>query len=287
MKTICLIALSCLLSVNCLAWNLDMGNLSKMADLGSKGVKATTDIDEPREISLGEELTSKVLGSTPLWQKPDVQHYVNHVGMWLANQSERPDLPWHFGVIDTETVNAFSMPGGNVLITRGLYERLHSESELAGVLGHEISHVVKKHHLHAIEQANKQDFMSSAAKMWADNKGDQHSELMAKLANAGMNVYTHGLDKQDEFEADRMAVVVAARGGYSPYGLVAVLQTLGSVPNDSQLQMLFDTHPRPADRLDQLGLAMGDRLDDLPNKVDDTGYFAKFAADGHGVPRTR
>jgi predicted Zn-dependent protease len=254
----------------------DLGNIGKALDIGKKAAQATQDIDEPHEVEIGSGLTSEILGTTKLVDDAELQHYVNHVGEWLASQSERPGLKWHFGVIDTDTVNAFSMPGGYVLITRGLFQRMRSESELAGVLGHEISHVVQKHHLKAIQKGMGRAALADTAQMVADQKGNQNSQYAAKFFKAGMDVYAHGLDKSDEFEADRLGVVVAARGGYSPYGLVAVLQTLAVNPEDGAFKLMMDTHPRPSDRLDQLGTAMGDKLDGLTDKVDDEPRFKKL-----------
>src|SRR6185503_13856703 len=75
------------------------------------------------------------------------------LGQWLAMHSERPNLPWKFGIIASDDVNAFSTPGGYVLISRGLLDQMRNESELAGVLAHEIAHVVCKHHLKALQKS--------------------------------------------------------------------------------------------------------------------------------------
>ena len=93
------------------------------------------------ELALGPEIAGRVLGARPLWNDDDAQQRVNVVGRWVASQTTRPDLPWAFGVIDTPEVNAFAAPGGYVLVTRGLYELLATDSEVAAVLGHEISHL--------------------------------------------------------------------------------------------------------------------------------------------------
>ena len=92
------------------------------------------DLTQDEEIALGEQLTAGFLGASPLHPDASLQRYVNRVGKWLALHSDRPDLPWTFAVIDTETINAFAMPGGDVIVSSGLLKRLSSESELAGVL---------------------------------------------------------------------------------------------------------------------------------------------------------
>src|SRR5512145_3274440 len=153
MKTILLI-LSCCIAAPSLAFDFgDLQNkLKTVQQVGKEVKKATEDISEPDEIEMGGGVASNILGAAPLLQNRDVQQYVNNIGRWLAMQTERPDLPWEFGVLDDDDVNAFAAPGGYVLITKGLLTQMHSEAELAGVLAHEISHVLQKHHLKAIKQ---------------------------------------------------------------------------------------------------------------------------------------
>ena len=105
-----------------------------------------------RRLALGPEIAGRILGARPLWSDEDAQRRVNLVGRWVAVQTSRPGLPWTFGVIDTPEVNAFAAPGGFILITRGLYELLSSDSELAAVLGHEISHCVQRDHYNVIHK---------------------------------------------------------------------------------------------------------------------------------------
>jgi predicted Zn-dependent protease len=175
--------------------------------------------------------------------------------------SERADLPWSFGVIRGDTINAFAMPGGTVLVSHGLLKRLANESELAGVLAHEIAHVVKKHQLAAIQS-------SLGSEAWADigkeaagqaigRRGGDAFGLKTRLSNAGVDLVKNGvflrpLDRSMEHEADRLGVVIAARAGYDPYGLVAVLQMLGQTEADNSGTSILDTHPAPADRLAEL-----------------------------------
>jgi len=108
--------------------------------------------EEKEEIQIGQGVAATLPGARPLVQDTSLQRYVNEVGLWTARQSERPDLPWAFGVIDSEHLNAFATPGGSILVTRGLLKVMRSESELAGVLGHEIAHTVRRHHITAMRK---------------------------------------------------------------------------------------------------------------------------------------
>jgi predicted Zn-dependent protease len=240
-------------------FNLRDLNINKMIDTAKNVVKATTDIAEPEEINIGRDMASRLLGAAPLVNDAALQRYVNNVGRWLASQSERPDLPWHFGVLEAPEVNAFAVPGGTVFVTKGLVQHMHSEAQLAGVLAHEISHVLRKHHLKAIQKSAQTSLAGEALQQAIK---DPSGVAREKLISLGSELYTRGLDKSDEFEADRLGVVIAARGGYDSYGLPAVLQTLQAMnAQDSALALMFKTHPSPTDRLGALGERMQGVLD--------------------------
>ncbi len=225
--------------------------------LGGKSLKVGK-TSKTEEIRIGREITGNLLGAAPLVKDDKLQNYVNHVGRWVALQSDRPDLPWHFGVIESSDLNAFAAPGGYVMITRGLYNTLKTEAELAGVLAHEIGHVVKKHHLKVLQ---KQQLLDVGANVLGEQVA-KDSDSVKKLIGSGAEVCARSLDKDAEFEADRIGVVLAARAGYDPYGLPEVLQEIGHASkDDGRVALLFKTHPHPDDRLAKLGEAAGDKLD--------------------------
>lgn len=249
---------------------LDFG---RIIDLGRKAVEiapkvqeATKEYTVEEEVALGEGISAGFLGAIRLHPDERLQRYVNRVGRWLASQTERADLPWTFGVIDTEVINAFAMPGGTVVVSHGLVKRLASEAELAGVLAHEIAHVLKKHQLTAIQSDAGWGAAAQGAKAVASDqigrRGGDVLGLKTQLANAGVDLVKDGLflrplDRSMEYEADRLGVVVAARGGYDPYGFVAVLTMLAQVkPDESGASITFSTHPAPADRLAELEKVM-------------------------------
>lgn len=240
-------------------FNLRDLNINKMLDTAKNVVKATSEIAEPEEISIGRDMSARLLGAAPLVNDPGLQRYVNNVGRWLASQTERPNLPWHFGVLDAPEVNAFAVPGGTVFVTKGLVQKMRSEAQLAGVLAHEISHVLRKHHLKAIQKGAQTSLAGEALQQALKEQSPMARE---KLISLGGELYTRGLDKSDELEADRYGVVVAARGGYDSYGLPSVLQTLQAMSaQDSALAMMFKTHPSPAERLGALSDKMQPVLD--------------------------
>ena len=252
--------------------NLNQLDISKVAQTAQTAKEATFDLSEEQEIVLGQGIVSSLLGIAPLLPNQKVQQYVNNVGRWLTLQTERPNLPWTFAVIDDNDINAFATPGGYIVITKGLLMRMKSEAELAGVLGHEISHVLKKHHLQAVKKAAGMNVAKDILSMGMEAKGT--NPAMVKLASAGTELYTRGLDKEDEFEADRMGIVIAARSGYDPYGLPAVLQTLQTInPQDTGLALMFKTHPTLSDRLNLLSNIMGSGFERFENQAILTARF--------------
>lgn len=217
-------------------------------------------IDE--EILLGREITGNLLGAAPLVKDAALQNYVNSVGRWVASQSDRADLPWHFGVIESDDLNAFAAPGGFVLITKGLYKKMTNEAQLAGVLGHEIGHIVKKHQLKVLQ---KQQLLNIGSNFLSD-KYAKDNKLVSSAIGSGAEISARSLDKTAEYEADRLGITFATRAGYEPYGLVDVLQTLSQTSvNDGSVALLFKTHPHPDERLARLGDAVGNKLDNVKN----------------------
>jgi predicted Zn-dependent protease len=264
-----------------MAATLDLGRL---LDTGRDLATATAGMDEKDEIAVGREIAGRVLGAAPLVADADLQAYVNRVGRWVALQSDRPDLPWHFGVIESPSINAFAAPGGYVLITRGLYEILDNESQLAGVLGHEIGHIMKRHHITVMQ---KSAALSAGARLVQQSR----SAVVNSLIGTGAEVMARGLDKGAEFEADQIGVILAARAGYSPYGLIEVLHKLAARGgSDASLAMLFETHPAPGERLMQLGDALTPRVPQLPAgkepQIRQVAAGAVPAAAGQPLPAT-
>jgi predicted Zn-dependent protease len=234
-------------------------DLNRIFSIGRDAVTAVAGVSEPEELKIGREVAGRMLGAAPLVNDPALQGYVNRVGRWVASQSERPDLPWRFAVIDTASINAFAAPGGYVMLTRGLYEILDNEAQLAGVLAHEIAHIVRRHHVTVMQ---KSAALSAGAQL---AQRDNRSALLNNMIGSGAEVFARGLDKSAEHEADAMGVILAARAGYNPYGLVDVLHKLAARgAEDGSLALLFKTHPAPGDRLEQLGAALTPRVAQLP-----------------------
>lgn len=237
-------------------------NLGKLYDAGDK-VDDLRDRTLEEEAVIGAEVAELLLAEGQLLADESVQRYVNQVGGWLAVNSERPNLRWRFIVLDDPSFNAFAAPSGYVFITSGTLARLDNEAELAGILAHEMSHVLKRHHLAALQQEAQIGILSDLADFAVELsqaregtyrehdqfKVDAGEALQSKVSD----LYYKGLERGDELQADAMAVVIAARAGYDPYAYMGVLQKIeqeqGGNPGWADF---FRQHPSPSDRIEKL-----------------------------------
>lgn len=229
-----------------------------------------------KQQAMGDEAAALLLGAAPLVKNAALQRYVNQLGLWVALQAGDNDIAWRFGVIDTDGVNAFAAPAGYVFITRGLLARLDNESELAGILAHEIAHVLHGHYVNTMIKQDRVAALGDLANsaLSSSGKGD-----WSPLVNLSRGMYASGLDKSDEYQADRLGVVLAARAGYDPYGLPRVLQMYATTPDQGEFELLFSTHPSAATRLDELSTAMGSKLDSVESTgVKNTSAFPRYRA---------
>jgi predicted Zn-dependent protease len=254
----------------CKSTSLKVGNLD-IGKLVNQGVKVfdANNIDEAQEIQLGINMSAVLLGIRPLVQSESINRYVNQVGMWLAQNSERPNLPWHFGVIDSTAINAFAAPGGYIFITSAMIKQLDNEAQLAAVLAHEIIHVTQLHHLNAIKNGTLREAITESLFVSADayqsytsanNQDKQYSAWAKKVTGAAQSLYSKGLDRGDEFQADKLGILLLAKSGYDAYAFVDNLQLLASISaDDSALALMYKTHPTPDQRLE----AMKGQLDTL------------------------
>ena len=186
--------------------------------------------------------------------------YVNTLGSAIALNSDRPDIAYHFLVLNDDAPNALAAPGGYVFITKGTLKGCKSEAELAGVIGHEIAHVTQKHTITVLQRGK---ILQGAAQAGAAAL-EANPEMFAGLVDEATKViFETGLDQSKEYEADRLGTEFASRVGYNPKGLENFLNTLGGIVGYKS-SVLFKTHPDPAKRIGEL-----DKL--LP------GYRDRFA----------
>lgn len=253
-------------------------DIEKLIETGKRVVDATREMPEAEEIRLGQDLAGRLLGAMPPVADDQVQRYVNRLGRWLALQTERPDLPWRFAIVHNDSLGAFATPGGHVFVTSTLVSLMRDESELAGVIAHEIAHVVERHHVHAVMKKARAELARDVAADLARDYTQGNPLVSQVLVNGGMNLYASGLDQDDEFAADLAGMVIAARAGYDPFGLLMLLTTLEAVDvNEPRASLLFATHPDTRSRIERLARA-GEQLEqDLaPMLTDDARFEAVY-----------
>jgi predicted Zn-dependent protease len=204
-------------------------------------------VSEADERKLGEQVSLQLRQQFGVYQDKDVARYVSLVGRVLAQGSSRPALDWQFIVLDTDGVNAFAAPGGIVHVTRGALGLIKNEAELAGVLGHEITHVTAKHTVRSIQ---KNKLVALTAEEVGGSTGLSQSVLSRLAEAAYKNVINNAFDRDDEIESDTVGIALANKAGYAPGALSAVLQRLQD-RNRSQEQPngMFASHPVIKDRI--------------------------------------
>jgi predicted Zn-dependent protease len=233
-----------------------LGIKKNKIDLFKKGVgvvEALQPIGEEEEIVLGEavavEAFSRFGGEYPnqAWNR-----YINLVGNTIAEVSDRPTLNYHFAILNSQEQNAFAAPGGYIFITVGLLKTLKNEAELGGVLAHEVAHVTKKHMLETIRRGAVLGSVSELSLTAMKQNPEMFSSAIDQMTEL---LFTKGLDKDKEFEADVVGIEYAYRAGYHPQGLRDYLQTLRKKEGHVESKF-FTTHPSTALRISKIDILL-------------------------------
>jgi predicted Zn-dependent protease len=226
-----------------------LGKIKKGADQAADMKKKYDDwhVTDAEERQLGEQVSAQLRQRFGVMQDKDVTKYVTLVGSVVAQQSSRAGLDWRFIVLDTDGVNAYAAPGGFVHITRGLLGLMKNESELAGVLGHEITHVANKHTVNAIERSKGMDIGAQEATKNVSSR----TEFVTKLANKSFQkIFSGEWSRTDEDDADRGGIRDASKAGYAPNGLATALQKVADRnANMAEPNGWFSSHPVIKERI--------------------------------------
>jgi len=260
MRTVFICIFISIIFASCQTTGLKIGSLD-VGKIVNQGVALwdSNNIDEKQEIQFGKNMSAVLLGTRPLVENEKLNRYVNNVGLWLASNSTRPNLPWRFGVINSSAINAFAAPGGFIFITSGMLMQLVNEAQLAGVLAHEIIHVIEQHHLNAIKRGTMRSALTQALFISADayqnntktsQKDRKYSAWAKKVTGMAQHLYSKGLARNDEFSADQYGIRLLAKSGYDPFAYLENLQILEAIsPDDASLALMYKTHPTPTERL--------------------------------------
>jgi predicted Zn-dependent protease len=177
-----------------------------------------------------------------------LQNYVNDIGQRIARNSHRPNLPWTFTIVDSPAINAFALPGGYVYVTRGILAYLDDESELAGVLGHEIGHVTARHAAQAYTRQAEANLGLTILGIFVPS-----TQPFSQLSSSGLSVLFLKNGREAELEADRLGVEYGSGAGFDPAGVPRFLATLQRVDamSDRGMPNWLSTHPDPGSRVER------------------------------------
>jgi predicted Zn-dependent protease len=205
-------------------------------------------ISEAQEIQIGQQASQEVAQQLGLVDNQPLQQYVQQVGERLARESERPNLPWSFRVVDDPTPNAFALPGGFIFLTRGMMDLMDSEAEMAAVLGHEIGHVTARHSVTQMSRAQLAQIGLGVGSIFFP----QAAQTFGGLAQTGMQLIflSHGRDA--ERQSDELGFRYALREGYDVRemdDIFATLLRIGEQAGRSSVPAWLSTHPAEPERI--------------------------------------
>ena len=192
---------------------------------------------------------------------------VKEIGQRLVQQTKAGSSPYRFDfhlLADEKTLNAFALPGGQIFITAGLLSKLQTEGQLAGVLGHEIGHVIARHSAEQLAKAKLTQGLSSAAGVATYDPERPASATGAVAAAAIAKLMTLKYGRDDELESDYWAVRFTADAGYDPNAMIGVMEILGAGRNGASGPEFFQTHPNPENRIARLQATIQEQF---PNGV--------------------
>jgi predicted Zn-dependent protease len=224
---------------------------------------------------MGREADAEIVGSVGLYDDPLLQDYVHDLGMEIAAESERPNLPWSFKILDDPAVNAFALPGGFVYVTRGLMTHLGSEAELVAVLGHEAGHVTARH---GVNQMSKQ--ILATVGLGVAVLANPDLEDWAFLGEIGLGLAFLKYSRDDERQADDLGLRYAVRTGYDPRQMPEVfriLDAVSKVEGVGRLPSWLSTHPDPGVRGQRIQAEVAALDGDFSNtKVERDSYLQRL-----------
>ncbi len=219
-----------------------------------------------QEVAMGQQYSRELNQKLDLVQDPFINDYISQIGRKLAAVSLRNDIEYHFFVVNSSEVNAFALPGGYIYVNRGLIEKADNESEIAGVIGHEIGHVVGRH---ATRQMSKKLLLAGivlGAGAAVGAKSQKWGQIIQALGGVGVFLAAMKYSRDDERQADWLGLTEMNRAGYDPNGMVTFFQKLDQLSRNSASGGLafLSTHPLPAERMHN----MQQEMVNLPNPTD-------------------
>jgi predicted Zn-dependent protease len=222
----------------------------RTALVATAALGACSSISQQEEVQMGAQGAQQVQSQLPMLNDATISSYVSSLGRAIASTTSRSDLNWQFGVVNSQVINAFALPGGFIYVNRGILANAANESELAGVLSHEIEHVVRRHSVKQMEQAQGANIGVALACTLTSVCGNQAAAAAIQVGGTALFAkYSRG----DEVEADRGGFENMVRTGISPRGQLSFFQKLAAEEQRSggngSASSFFATHPGTTERI--------------------------------------
>ncbi len=240
---------------------------------------AVTAGDVAAEVAFGRAIAARILGKYKPYDNPALIKYVSLVASVIARNTNRPELEFHVMVLNTNEVNAYAAPGGYIFITKGALRLMQDESELAGVLAHEIAHVTEKHVVNEFKIKGVDDSAVTELARLVGGSSESARAAFAQAVDKGLDlIFKSGYKRADEMQADKTAVAITALSGYEPAGLARYLDrisTLKEKVRDTTLDKSDHSHPSFSDRIAQINEAITKNGMDSGGLASNKERFAK------------
>jgi predicted Zn-dependent protease len=216
---------------------------------------AACGVSTQQEVQMGQDYSAQINAQLPIVQDAEINRYVNVLGDSIANLADNRGLDYHFFIVNAPEINAFAVPGGFVYVNRGLIDRTQNLSQLAGVLGHEIGHVVRRHSVKQMEKAQGANIGVVLGCTLLNVCGSQAAQA---AINIGGSALFAKFSRDDEREADQEAIKNVIRAGISPQGIPDMFRILLAEQqrNPSAVEGWFTTHPGEQERVTETEAAI-------------------------------
>jgi len=210
-------------------------------------------ISPPQEVAIGQQVVGQVEQEERVLNDPVVNAYLSRVGSRVVQVCDRPKLAYTFKALESDEINAFAVPGGFVYVYTGLMKELGNEAQLAAVLGHEVAHIVARHSIKKLQQIYGYSLLLELA------GGKEISPAARLIADVGATLILQGYSRDNEFEADEYGTLYAYRAGYTPDGMVELLETFQDLDQSRHtfIEQLLATHPPVPDRIERVEEEIG------------------------------
>ncbi|MBI2408299.1 MAG: M48 family metalloprotease [Gemmatimonadetes bacterium] len=233
-------------------------------------------VSTQQEVEIGTNYASQIAKELPLIQDAEVNRYITTLGLSLARVADQRNLDWHFHVVDSKEVNAFAVPGGYIYVNRGLIERATNMSQVAGVLGHEIGHVTRRH---SVKQMQKAQGTNIGATLLCTLTAACNSGLAQTAAQIGASAAFAKFSRTDEAEADDEGLRYVVKAGIDPNGIPEMFEILEKERKEkpTSMDLWFASHPMEESRIADTRAAIAKLPpDQLKGLVKDTKEFQAF-----------